>query len=214
MNFDDIKKQMDASVNEEPKQKIQIDLTKGGNNPVQMIRKNMKSEILTQLVGIVFLMSYPLMVPMDAFARSTYLIFMAITSTMTLFYVVKLTLFVRKTADFTKSSKETLMTFMFEAKLTLEVYKSFMIAGCLLLPVPIFAILTRTVHNLENGMTIFEKWFRLDLSGGELSLLVTVYVAAAIGFYYMTVGWAHMVYGKYLKKLQLIIDSFGVSEEE
>jgi hypothetical protein len=214
MNFDDIKKEMDASVNDVPKQNIEIDLKKGGNNPVQIIRKNMKGEILTQLLGIVFMLSYPLMVPMDAFTRSTYLIFMSINSIMTLSYVIKLSFFVKKTSDFTKSSKEALLTFMFEAKLTLEVYKSFIIAGSLLLPVPVFALLSREMEPLENGMTVFEKWFRLDLTGGELSVLLGIYFVAAIGFYYLTVGWAHMMYGKYLKQLQSIIDNFGVAEED
>tara|TARA_B100000809_G_C15126800_1_gene526631 strand:+ start:1915 stop:2550 length:636 start_codon:yes stop_codon:yes gene_type:complete len=210
MNFDDIKKEMDASVNEVPKQSIEIDLTKGECNPVQIIRKNMKGEILTQLVGIVFLLSYSAMIQMDAFSRSTYLIFMAITSLMTLSYVIKLSFFVKKTSDFTSSTKEALLIFMFEAKLTLEVYKSFMIAGSLLLPVPILALFTRELEPLKNGITIFEKWFRLDLSGGELSILISVYLVSAIGFYYLTTFWAHMKYGKYLKQLQSIIDDFSI----
>jgi hypothetical protein len=205
---------MDASVNKVPKQNIEIDLTKGDNNPVQIIRKNMKGEILTQLVGILFLMSYPFLAPIDAFSRSTYLIFMGITSMMTLSYVIKLSFFILKTSDFGSSTKEALLTFMFEAKLTLEVYKSFIIAGSLLLPVPVFILLSRDNDLLENGMTVFEKWFRLDLTGGEFTILIGVYAIAAVGFYFITIGWAHMMYGKYLKQLQSIIDNFSVDEEE
>ena len=213
MNFDDIKKEMDESVSGTPKKGIKIDLTKGGNNPVQIIRQNMKKEIGTQLLGIVFLMLYPAMIKMDAFSRSTYLIFMGITSLMTLGYVIKLTLFVRKTSDFTSSTKDALLKFMFEAKLTLEVYKSFIIAGSLLLPVPIFALFTRNLDALPNGMTIFEKWFTLQLNGGEIGLLLGVYFVSAIGFYWMTISWANMMYGKHLKKLQILIDELSEKEE-
>jgi hypothetical protein len=98
--------------------------------------------------------------------------------------------------------------------LTLEVYKSFIIAGSLLLPVPIFVIFTRELEPLKNGIAIFEKWFRRDLSGGELSILISVYLVSVIGFYYLTTEWAHMMYGKYLKQLQSIINDFSVDEEE
>jgi hypothetical protein len=37
---------MDASISNAPKQSFEIDLTKQGNNPVQIIRRHMKSEIL------------------------------------------------------------------------------------------------------------------------------------------------------------------------
>ena len=58
---------------------------------------------------------------------------------MTIGYILKLGLFLKKTRNFATNTKETIQTFVFEAKLTLEVYKSFIIAGALLLPVPVFA---------------------------------------------------------------------------
>lgn len=199
MNFEEIKKEMDQSVNT-TETTMTIDLTRGGRNPVKMIRSNMKKEILTQLIGIVVFLAYPLLIPMHDLPRAVYYIFMFITSMMTMAYVIKLSLFLRETTDFTKSTKDTLNAFIFKIKLTLEVYKSFIIAGSLLLPVSVFALMTGTTY--YEDQEVFEKWFTLNLNALEFLILIGGYLLIALFIYYITVKWTAAIYGRHLKNLE------------
>lgn len=199
MNFDEIKK----AINEDAKTDVEhksINLHKGENNPISMIRSNMRKEILTQLFGIFILLTYPQFVPMEEFSRSVYYVFMFITSLMTMGYIIKLAYFLKGTAKLDWNTKDALNHFIFEAKLTLEVYKSFIIAGSLLLPVPTFALLAG--NKMSGDQLLFEKWFLLDISNFEITILVFAYMLVALIFYYITLSWTNLMYGKYLKVLQ------------
>ena len=64
MNFDDIKKEMDDSVENQKIDLSQIELGRVGSNPVQKIRSNMKSEVIIQLAAIIIFMIYPIYIAM------------------------------------------------------------------------------------------------------------------------------------------------------
>lgn len=203
MNFDDIKKEMDDSVENQKIDLSQIELGRVGSNPVQKIRSNMKSEIIIQLAAIIIFMIYPIYIAMPEFSEAIYYIFMFITSLMTMAYIIKLSFFLKRTSRFTLNTKDALHYFIYEAKLTLEVYKSFIIAGSLLLPVPSFALLAG--FKLSGDVWLFEKWFLLDVSRVDLILLIIGYIAVAILFYFITVGWTKLLYGKYLSILEKVL---------
>ncbi len=200
MNFDEIKKGMDDEVSKETKDLPIIDLKRGKNNPVHAIRSNMKKEIITQLACIVIFMTYPAVIAMPEFSEAVYYVFMFITSLMTLGYIIKLSFFLKRTSNFAVNTKDAISNFIHEAKLTLEVYKSFIIAGSLLLPVPVFAVLGG--FKVNGDQFLFEKWFTLNISNNELIFLILAYLVVAIVVYYTTVGWAKLMYGKYLRELE------------
>jgi hypothetical protein len=205
MNFEELKNEMNQATNERLElegnnSSRKIDFTKGKNNPVAKIRANMKKEIITQLVCMVIFMAYPFVINMAKLNEAVYFIFMFITSLMTMGYLIKLGFFLRKTDNFSVNTKDTIKHFIFEVKLTLEVYKSFIIAGSLLLPIPVFALIAnggRFTNSLD-----FEKWFLLQLNGTEITLLIVGYLLLAVFFYYVTAAWTKLMYGKYLKQLE------------
>lgn len=204
MNFEDLKKEMDESVNRDEKVALfPVDLNRGKNNPVQKIRSNMKKEIWTQLVCIVIFMVYPVVVQMPDLNEAVYYIFMFITSLMTMAYLIKLSFFLKKTSNFAANTKDAIQSFVFDAKLTLEVYKSFIIAGSLLLPFPVFALVVG--NSMSGEQADFEKWFLLNISTTELSILIVAYILIAVLVYFITAGWARLMYGRYLKELETVI---------
>ena len=204
MNFEEIKNKMNEEIKQEETKAPSIDLKRGKNNPVEMIRSNMRKEIVTQLICIVIFLSYPLVVDMLALNEAVYYIFMFITSLMTIGYIIKLGLFLKKTQNFDTNTKTAIQNFVFEAKLTLEVYKSFIIAGSLLLPVPVFALLSGNIN--ADGLVNFERWFLLEISSVEMVSLIIGYLVLAIFIYFVTVAWAKLMYGKYLRTLECLID--------
>jgi len=214
MNFDKIKNQMNESVENLPDKEYKIDLTKGQNNPVQMIRKNMRKEILMQLVGIIILLVYPFirqyeLVPL---AKSTYLIFMSLSALMIFLYVAKLALFLKKTSNYSVNTKDAIKDYIYEIKLTLESYKAYVISSTLLMPFPILALLRGNLGTNENALTEFEKWFTLDLNVYETIFLICTYIGLSFLFYWITNLWTNKLYGKHVIELENIVKDLGEEE--
>jgi len=203
MNFEDLKKEMDDSVRDK---KIEMNLQQSHlrvSNPVQKIRSNMKKEITIQLLAIVIFMIYPIYVAMPEFSEAVYYVFMFIMSLMTMAYILKLSFFLRKTTRYALNTKDAIQSFIYEARLTLEVYKSFVIAGSLLIPVPVFALFAN--FKLSGDVWLFEKWFFLDVTRGELLMMIIGYIIVAIIFYAITLFWTKALYGKYLAILEEVL---------
>lgn len=203
MNFEDLKDEMDQEVNLRENPMPEIDLNRGQNNPVQLIRANMKREIIIQLVAIAIFMIYPSINPLPDLAESAYYIFMFLISIMTLSYVIKLFFFLNKTSNLSRATRDAVRDFIYETRLTLEVYKSFATAGSILLPVPLFALLSK--FKMSGDQYLFEKWFLLDIPTSTLVWTIVAYLLMALLFYVITARWATSLYGKYLKSLDQIL---------
>jgi len=188
MNFDELKKELDSSVEHDTTQ-IKLDESLGLNNPVTRIRRMMKVDILIQLLGIIVFAAFPMIFEMHPLPQSLYYIFMFMVCLMTSAYVIKLILFIKRTGNFISSTQIVVRDFIYEAKLTLEVYKSFVIAGSLILPIPLFISLTGTIE--KGNMTLFNKLIHLNLSPVEMILCLFSYLGLAIIIYLITVGYTN-----------------------
>ena len=204
MNFEDIKRSMDQSVEGREKAATKVDLARGKNNPVQFIRRKMRNEIVSQLLIIVVFMLAPFALEMYMLPNAVYYIMMFITSWMTLAYSVKMTRFLKRTGTFSGDTKSAIQGFIFEARLTLEVYKSFIIGGSLLLPISLFCI---SVGSKSKGNeALFQKWFTLNVSSVELVGLIVGYLAISAAIYFITLKWTERLYGKHLTELETILN--------
>jgi len=210
MNFDDIKKEMNESVEKLPKNEFTIDLNKGRNNPVHIIRANMIKEVLFVVFGIVLFLIYPFILSklgweMPVLEKSTYLIFMALNALMMSLYVMKLISFVRKSSNFETNTRDAIKDYIYEVKLTLESYKAYVVASSLLIPIPIFALLS-----FRNGWDTspdlnFERWFTLQLSTNEIVIVIVSYLIFSVSFYWITNAWTNYLYGKHVTELERIV---------
>jgi len=207
MNFDDIKNEMNQSVEDLPKQEFTIDLNKGKNNPVHLIRSNMKKEILFVTIGIIVFIAYPfvLKVGMTALASSTYLIFMCLSGLMMALYALKLLSFIRKSSNFQTNTRDSIKDYIYEIRLTLESYKAYVIASSLLIPTPVFALLgTRYGWDASTDFE-FDRWFTLQLSSTEIIVLIVTYLIFSVFFYWTTIFWTNYLYGKHVTELEKIV---------
>ncbi|MFK8045855.1 MAG: hypothetical protein AB8B72_10180 [Crocinitomicaceae bacterium] len=213
MNFDNLKEALDADAKVDSKTELKVDLGKGKNNPVSAIRSNMRSEIITQLIGVIIFLAAPFtFIKLDDKPEAIYLIFMFITCVMIMVYTVRLSLFLKEVDPMTKSTRGAIQLFMYKSKMTLQVYKSFVLASTLLLPATVFALLTGNANGELYNPDIFEKWLFLNISSTELILLILGYLVLAAIFYYMTIGWTKLMYGKHLLALEKILET--LDEEE
>ncbi|MGO1597410.1 MAG: hypothetical protein ACTHW8_12450 [Sphingobacterium sp.] len=205
MNFDDIKNKMDSERMDDIQVPTRIEGIESSNMPIRKVKKTMKGEIITQLICIVAFFAAPSFVNMYQLPQSIYYILMFITSLITLGYLIKMSWFVNKTSNLDAGSKETVVAFIHDLQLTLEVYKTAIIAGSLLLPFSIITFFLGTEHVEEK---IFTNLILLNMSNIMLILSAAVYIILAVLIYFLTVSWSNSLYGVHIKKLEKILKEF------
>jgi len=214
MNFDDIKKEMNDSVANIPSKPNTIDLKKGKNNPIYMIRKNMIEEVIVTAIAMIVFLAFPFFsdLKMSPLAKSTYLILMTLTTIMIGLYVVKLICFLRRVSKFEMNTKDAIKDYIYEIKLTLESYKAYVIASSLLVPIPSFAIISSQYGSDDISVLNFEKWMTLQINTKETLILILSYLAFGV-FVYLTITlWSRFLYGKHVKNLEAILQNLGEEE--
>ncbi|EDP98363.1 hypothetical protein U8527_20410 [Kordia algicida OT-1] len=202
MDFDKIKELMDDENQDDFQLPSSLEDLKESQMPIAKIRKTMKGEIATQLTGIVIFFAFPALVKMYELPRAVYLILMFVTSLMTLGYLAKMVWFLRRTSSVAQQTKETILRFIHDIKLTMEVYKTGIIAGSLLLPISVAAIFMGVEHR---GADRFSEWFLLQMPTSTLLLVIFGYLVSCVCIYYITVKWADQLYGVHVRKLEEIL---------
>ncbi len=205
MNFDNIKSALENE-DQAPLVPESLATLKKSEMPIQQIRKTMKGEIITQLICIVIFFAAPSFMKLHQFPRAVYYIFMFLTALMTMGYVTKMIWFLRKTGSIQGSTKETLLLFIHDIQLTLEVYKTAIISGSILLPISVTALLLGSTNFNEN---LFQKWFLLDIGATRIILLIFGYLITTFFIYIITVKWADSLYVRHIDKLRNILNSLN-----
>lgn len=207
MNFDKIKHQMNTE------SESNNDITQNAKNsraskmPLERVRRSMKSEIITQLLFIVIFLGLPSVLPMETVPKGVYYIIMFITCLITMGYLLKMGWFLKRSSDISQQSKYALLSIVHDLKLTLEVYKTAIIAGSFLLPLAMVALSHATVIK-DQGQ--FLKLISLDIEPNSLAIYIAIYLAIAVFIYFITVKWADKLYGGHVKKLEAVVNEFEV----
>ncbi|NRR93345.1 hypothetical protein HSX10_17360 [Winogradskyella undariae] len=207
MNFENIKQKMNSESMDGSKIPVSMKDIETSKMPIQKVRKSMKSEIITQLVLIVIFFAVPSFLEMHRLPKTVYYIFMFITSLITLGYLAKMSWFLTKYISLNNNSKETVVAFIYDLKLTLEVYKTAIISGSLLLPLAMASIFLGSVKIDEK---VYNDLILLNMANTTLLLYIFGYIVIAILIYLMTVSWSNKLYGVHIKNLEKILKEFDV----
>lgn len=207
MNFENIKQKMDAENMDGNQVPTRISDIETSKMPIQKVRKSMKGEIITQLVIIVILFTAPSFLEMHRLPKTVYYILMFITCLITLGYLAKMSWFLNKSSSLSKNSKETVITFIYDLKLTLEVYKTAIISGSLLLSI---AMISLVFGSTKIDEKIFTNLILLNVPNTALILYAFGYIILAILIYFITVSWSNRLYGVHIKNLEKMLKEFDV----
>ena len=207
MNFDNLKQKMDAENMENNQIPNHIKDIKTSNMPIENVRKRMITEIITQLACIVLFFIIPSCIKLNPLAKGVYYITIFVISLITLGYLAKMVWFLKKTSDLTSGSKETVLGYIYDLKLTLEVYKTAIIAGSLLLPFPMIAL---ALGHATKHETIFNNLITLNITPTQMLIYALGYLAFVLIIYFVTVSWSNSLYGTPIKQLEKTLQEFEV----
>lgn len=205
MDFEKLKHKMDSENMDSNQIPIKINNIETSKMPVQKVRNSMIGEIITQLIFIVIFFSTPSFIEMHQLPKAVYYISMFITSLITLGYLAKMIWFLNKSGNLSKNSKETIVIFIYDLKLTLEVYKTAIISGSLLLPIAAISFFLGLVKIDEK---IFNNLILLNVPNSTLIIYAIGYIVLAILIYFITVAWSDKLYGIHIKNLEKTLKEF------
>lgn len=205
MDFETIKQKMNSDNMDDNQIPQKIGDLKTSNMPIQKVRKSMRDEIITQLICIVIFFSAPSFIEMHRLPKTTYYIIIFITNLITLGYLIKMSWFLNKTSNLSNNSKATIVSFIYDLKLTLEVYKTAIISGSLLLPLAMVSLFRGSIKIDEE---VFNDLILLNMPNTTLILYVFGYILIAILIYFITVCWSNKLYGVHIKNLEKILKEF------
>jgi hypothetical protein len=203
MDFDKIKELMDDENQDGFQLPTSLESLKESQMPIAKVRKTMKSEIITQLICIVIFLGIAFIRKMHELPHAVYLVLMIVTCLITSGYIVKMIWFLKRTSNVGQQTRETILRFIHDIQLTMEVYKTGIIAGSLLLPISMTAMFMGTTIL---GKDHFSEWFLLQMSTTTLLLVILGYLISGVFIYYITVKWADKLYGVHIDKLKEILD--------
>ncbi|SFU37507.1 hypothetical protein SAMN05216480_10241 [Pustulibacterium marinum] len=203
MNFEDIKQQMNSQNMDDQVIPNHISELKKTQLPIQKIRRNIKTELLTQIVIILLLFMTPGFIEMNPVARGIYFILIFITSLITIIYLLKINSFIKQTSNLSFAVKDVLVTTLYQLKLTLEVYKTAVISGSLLLPAVGF-ILIKGRNSIDESA--FLNIITFNISFEKIIFYIIGYLVTAIAIYIVTNWWVDNLYGKYINDLENILE--------
>lgn len=202
MDFEKIKQKMDSENMDDAQIPTSLKNMKPSNMPIQKVRQSMRSEIVTQLLIIAIFFAVPSFIKMHALPKAIYYILMFITNLITLGYLAKMSWFLNKSSNMGNNSKEAVLTFIYDLKLTLEVYKTAIISGSILLPL---SLITLYFGRAKMDEELFAQLILLNEPFTTLVLYIIGYVTLVIGIYFMTVSWSNKLYGVHIKNLENIL---------
>lgn len=207
MNFEEIKRKMDADTMDNISLPTNIKQIEKSKIPIEKVRKRMRVEIFTQLFTMVIFFVAPSFIEMYQLPKAIYYMLMFITSLITLLYLAKMTWFLQNTSNLNGNSKDTVLAFIHDLKLTLEVYKTAVISGSLLLPL---SMVTLVLGSIQVKQELFTKFITFNVSNITLLISIIAYLLIAAFIYIITVKWAEKLYGVHLQDLQKTLKEFDV----
>lgn len=198
MNFEELKSDWEKEPSGEVNVPATVQLLKETNQPIELIRRNMKKELKWQLYALVFMGFYPFWGDMD---KSFYPLFYILYTTaliISFYYGMKFYYFFKKLNDYSANSKDNFYELFYEIKLNIETYKNLSITF-----IPYITILfihlwvNRFAPQNINPVTLInEKWLTF----------VIIIIGSSVYMYWATNWWINKFYGKSLIQLKGLLD--------
>lgn len=203
MNFDDIKSAWSNDNDDNVVVPSSVDQLKTLQLPVEKLRSNMKIEFYVQLFSLIligFLPRYTYFAPVLIIPfYVVYFVAVAIS----VYYFFKFHLFYKQLNTATLRSKDRLYALYYEAKLSIEMYKSY---AYTLIP---FALLEMAMHMASRQDSKMKAVFQAAVTNQAIAItMVSVFLTMLLLLMAITTFWVNSYYGKYMKQIGEVLEEF------
>ena len=196
MDFNDIQS---AWNNENTKNVVvptQLEKVQKANTPLDKIKKNLKNELIYQIVAIVVIGLAPFLYGFPEQAITPFYLLFSLFVAVCAYYLTKLFVFYKRLNKTALNTKDNLYETYFDIRLNMELYKTFTFA---LTPFVILFLVGVLYFTLPNGATFFT----------DSTNSITLFLSVLFSMLFIGLGlewWVHFFYGKYAKEIRTVLD--------
>ena len=196
MDFNDIQSAWNSENTKNVVVPTQLEKVQKANTPLDKIKKNLKNELIYQIVAIVVIGLAPFLYGFPEQAITPFYLLFSLFVAVCAYYLTKLFVFYKRLNKTALNTKDNLYETYFDIRLNMELYKTFTFA---LTPFVILFLVGVLYFTLPNGATFFTD------STNSIALFVSV----LFSMLFMGVAlewWVHFFYGKYAKEIRTVLD--------
>lgn len=205
MNFDDdIKSAWNSEEHDDPVVvPSSVDLLKTVQLPIERLRRNMKWEFYIQYISLLLIGSWPRYTYFSPALVVPFYVVYFVVLTISIYYLSKFQPFYQRLGGGMQRSKDHLYELYYDARLSIEMYKSY---AYTLIPLALIGISLHMASRQDEKLKVI---FQAALIYQWVAvLLVGIFLFAMILIMGMTELWVRFYYGKYLKQIKIVLDEF------
>ena len=196
MDFNDIQSAWNSENTKNVVVPTQLEKVQKANTPLDKIKKNLKNELIYQIVAIVVIGLAPFLYGFPEQAITPFYLLFSLFVAVCAYYLTKLFVFYKRLNKTALNTKDNLYETYFDIRLNMELYKTFTFA---LTPFVILFLVGVLYFTLPNGATFFT----------DSTNSITLFLSVLISMLFMGVAlewWVHYYYGKYAKEIRTVLD--------
>ena len=176
-----------------------LEKIQSAKTPLDKIRKNLRNELLYQIISIIFIGFVPIIFQFPENTITPFYLLFSIFVAVSIYYLTKLYLFYKRLNNITLKTKDSLYETYFDVRLNMELYKTF---GFALTPFIILFLLGHAYFKFPQTQNI-----AIDtLNNGQLIGIFSAVTISILSMGVVLEWWVHHFYGKYAKEIRNVID--------
>ena len=196
MDFNDIQSAWNSENTSNVVVPTQLEKVQQANTPLDKIKKNLKNELIYQIVSIVLVGFAPFLNEFPEQAITPFYLLYSLFVAVCAYYLTKLFVFYKRLNKTALNTKDNLYETYFDIRLNMELYKTFTFA---LMPFVILFLVGVLYFTLPNGATFFT----------DSTNSITLFLSVLFSMLFIGLGlewWVHFFYGKYAKEIRTVLD--------
>ena len=196
MDFNDIQSAWNSENTKNVVVPTQLEKVQKANTPLDKIKKNLKNELIYQIVAIVVIGLAPFLYGFPEQAITPFYLLFSLFVAVCAYYLTKLFVFYKRLNKTALNTKDNLYETYFDIRLNMELYKTFTFA---LTPFVILFLVGVLYFTLPNGATFFT----------DSTNSITLFLSVLFSMLFMGIAsewWVHFFYGKYAKEIRTVLD--------
>ncbi len=199
MDFNDIQNAWNNEKTENVVLPDNLEKIQSANTPLDKIKKNLKNELIYQILSIIFIGFVPFIYHFETKMMTPFYLLFSIFVAVCVYYLIKLYLFYKRLNNITLKTKDSLYETYFDVRLNMELYKTF---GFALTPFMVLFLIGYLY-------TEFAKSPDFQITNFTNPQLIGLFTIVAFCILFMGLAlewWVHYFYGKYAKEIKKVID--------
>ena len=205
MNFDNLK---EAWANDKPETQLPSEIPQGKTSvAVTSIRRNMRIEFISQLIGLLLLIFWVRWASMNRLSFFLVSIAAFLLAIQTVYYLFRFYIFYRSMGRYDLSMKKSLRKIVYELELNIEIYKTFNYCAVPL----IILIIVCSSMDLTTYISQTVTHGTVINYNALLIIFLVLLISQIISFFFLNLH-IRLQYGRHLAELKKIMEDIEAEE--